>query len=30
MDYARIGNRNLTTLTKLCTLGPAGSRRNET
>jgi phosphoserine phosphatase RsbU/P len=30
MDYARIGNRNRTTLTKLCTLGSAVSRRNET
>jgi sigma-B regulation protein RsbU (phosphoserine phosphatase) len=30
MDYARIGNRNHTTLTKLCTLGAAVSRRNET
>jgi serine/threonine-protein kinase RsbW len=27
IDYARIGNRNHTTLTKLCSLGPAGSGR---
>jgi anti-sigma regulatory factor (Ser/Thr protein kinase) len=30
LDYARISNRNHTTLTKLCTLGPAVSRRKET
>jgi anti-sigma regulatory factor (Ser/Thr protein kinase) len=30
MDYARIGNRNHTTLVKFCTLGPAVSPRKET
>jgi anti-sigma regulatory factor (Ser/Thr protein kinase) len=30
IEYARIGNRNHTTLTKLCALGPAGSGRKET
>jgi serine/threonine-protein kinase RsbW len=30
IDYARIGNRNHTTLTKLCALGPADSVREKT
>ena len=30
IDYARIGNRNHTTLTKLCALGPAVSGRKKT
>ena len=29
IDYARIGNRNHTTLTKLCALGPPASGRKE-
>jgi serine/threonine-protein kinase RsbW len=29
IDYARVGNRNHTTLTKLCTLGPAASGRKK-
>jgi serine/threonine-protein kinase RsbW len=30
IGYARTGNRNHTTLTKLCALGPAASRRKKT
>jgi serine/threonine-protein kinase RsbW len=30
IDYARVGNRNHTTFTKLCALGPAASGRKET
>jgi hypothetical protein len=30
IGHARIGNRNHTTLTKLCTLDPAASGRKET
>ena len=30
IGYARVGNRNHTTLTKLCVLGPAGAGRKKT